>query len=453
MHIAEFLAEVPPFDTLSPSALGWLVSQVELEDYLAGDQIVRRGERGDCMYVIVEGEVAVPVEHVDGRTRFRARLPARHFFGEMSILTDEPRNADVFAATNCRLVAIPSSAILELTQESVNVAAFLTEVLGERLMEAGGIRKVGKYELIRKIGRGGMSVVYEGWHPDLGRPVAVKMLSHALVHRRNFAERFRNEGRIIAGLDHPNIVDVFDMEEAYATFFIVMEKLEGMDLAQILERNGPLPPADVRRVLRQVATALDYAHSKGVVHRDVKPSNVAVDSSGRCKLMDFGLAKVNRLEAMMNEDQDIVLGTPYYMSPEQARGDELDLRTDIYNLGILAYEMLTGQRPYTGKTKSEVQRKHVQAPIPSLKATVPDVPADLDAFVTRCLQKHPADRFQSCREVLNFLRRSGTTLELRVHTVRVSYDVGVAPEIERLIREFEDRIRATPGAAIVDSEP
>ena len=450
MHLAEFLAEVPPFDTLSPSAMGWLVSQIEMEEYYAGDQIVRKGEPGDCMYVIVSGEVAVPVEHADGRTRFRARLPERHFFGEMAILTDEPRSADVFAMSDCALASIPGMAILDLIDESPDVASFLTEVLGERLMEQGGIQKVGKYELVRKIGRGGMSVVYEGQHPNLDRPVAVKMLSHALVHRRNFAERFRNEGRIIANLDHANIVKVFDMEEAYATFFIVMEKLEGPDLSHIIEKEGALDHSRVRSILKQVAEALDYAHSKGVVHRDVKPSNVSLDESGHVKLMDFGLAKVKRLEALLHEDADIVLGTPYYMSPEQARGDELDLRTDIYNLGILAFEMLTGERPFTGRTKSEVQRKHVQAPIPTPRQLVPNVPADLDAFVATCLQKHPNDRFQTCREMLKFLSRSGQTIELSVRTVRVSYPDQANAQVEAAIGQFRAAIAAVPGAELLE---
>jgi serine/threonine protein kinase len=450
MHLAEFLAEVPPFDTLSPSAMGWLVSQIEMEEYYAGDQIVRKGEPGDCMYVIVRGEVAVPVEHTDGRTRFRARLPERHFFGEMAILTDEPRSADVFAMSDCELASLPGSAILDLIEESSDVASFLTEVLGERLMEQGGIRKVGKYELVRKIGRGGMSVVYEGEHPDLERPVAVKMLSHALVHRRNFAERFRNEGRIIAHLDHPNIVKVFDMEEAYATFFIVMEKLEGPDLSHIIEKEGSLSHSRVRAILKQVAAALSYAHTKGVVHRDVKPSNVSLDETGHVKLMDFGLAKVKRLEALLNEDADIVLGTPYYMSPEQARGDTLDLRSDIYNLGILAFEMLTGERPFTGRTKSEVQRKHVQAPIPTPRQLMPDVPADLDAFVVKCLQKHPIDRFQTCLEVLQFLDRSGQTVESSVRALRISYPDHASDRIESAIKDFRAAIDAVPGAELLD---
>jgi serine/threonine protein kinase len=182
----------------------------------------------------------------------------------------------------------------------------------------------------------------------------------------------------------------------------------------------------------------------------VKPSNVALDETGHVKLMDFGLAKVKRLEALLDEDADIVLGTPYYMSPEQARGDELDLRSDIYNLGILAFEMLTGERPFTGRTKSEVQRKHVQAPIPTPRQLVPNVPADLDAFVATCLQKHPIDRFQTCGEVLKFLNRSGQTVELSVRTVRLSHPDQATPQIEDALQMFREAIAVIPGAELFE---
>jgi serine/threonine-protein kinase len=247
-------------------------------------------------------------------------------------------------------------------------------------------------------------------------------------------------------------VKVFDMEEAYATFFIVMEKLEGPDLSQIIEQEGALGYSKVRGILKQVAEALDYAHSNGVVHRDVKPSNVALDERGHVKLMDFGLAKVNRMEALLNEDADIVLGTPYYMSPEQARGDALDLRTDIYNLGILAFEMLTSERPFTGKTKSEVQRKHVQAPIPSPREFVPGIPADLDIFVTKCLQKHPVDRFQTCRDVLKFLESPGQTVELSVRTINLTFPNSLAFSVDGTIESFRRAVARLPGAEMTVDE-
>ena len=276
------------------------------------------------------------------------------------------------------------------------------------------------------------------------------MLSHQLVYRRNFAERFRNEARIIATLQHPHIVQVFDMEEAYATFFIVMEMLDGEDLSRVI-RRAPMAPREVRRILVQVASALDYAHSRGVIHRDLKPSNIRLLPDGSVKLLDFGLAWVQRYENVLSEDVDIVLGTPYYMSPEQAQGLDLDLRTDVYNFGVLAYEMLTGERPFSGTTKSEVQRRHVEDPIPNLRYKLGEgVPADLVELVHTCMQKRPADRFQTCAEIEGFLSRRGTTTRIRTQAIRVIYEDAVANKVEAAIEKLRKQIEKIPGAEFSD---
>lgn len=443
--IGTWLADVEPFRHLTEAQMERFAEGIQIVRFREGQRIIRKGDAGDAMFVIASGHVAVPIEDPAGQTKFEAQLPPGQCFGEMAILTGEPRNADVYAATSCTLLRIPRDAVLDILDDAGPVASYLTEILGDRLLEGGGIQRVGKYELVRKIGRGGMSLVFEGRHPSLDRPAAVKMLSHQLVHRRNFAERFRNEARIIASLRHPNIVQVFDMEEAYATFFIVMEMLDGQDLSQIV-KHGPMDPRNVRRILVQVAHALDYAHARGIVHRDLKPSNVRIVGDGTAKLLDFGLAWVQRYEAVLEEDEDIVLGTPYYMSPEQARGDELDLRTDIYNLGVLAYEMLTGQRPFVGSTKSEVQRRHVEDPIPSVRSVRDGVPADLEEFVAHCMQKHPADRFQTGRQVIDFLSRSGNTTRIRVRTLRLTYEEQVAHKVDAAVERFERTIAKIEGA-------
>ena len=445
--IATWLGDVEPFRHLTRKQMDRFAEATQIVRFPEGERIIRRGDAGDAMFVIVSGHVSIPVRDAEGNTKFEAQLPSGQCFGEMAILTGEPRNADVYAATSCTLLRVPRDIVLATLDDAMAVASHLTEILGDRLLEGGGIQRVGKYQLVRKIGRGGMSLVFEGRHPSLDRPVAVKMLSHQLVHRRNFAERFRNEAKIIASLRHPNILQVFDMEEAYATFFIVMEMLDGEDVSQIVKR-GAMEPRDVRRVLVQVAHALDYAHARGIVHRDIKPSNVRIASDGAAKLLDFGLAWVQRYEAELEEDEDIVLGTPYYMSPEQARGDELDHRTDIYSLGVLAYEMLTGQRPFVGSTKSEVQRKHVEAPIPFIKDVRPDVPTDLHEFATHCMQKHPDDRFQNIRQVIDFLSRSGNTSRIRVRSMRLAYDGAVAHRVDAAIERFERAIAKIEGAEL-----
>lgn len=448
--IATHLERVEPFDALSPDQLARLAERTTIERYAEGAQIIRCGDVGHTMYVIASGHVSIPVRDRKGRTRFEAQLPPGQCFGEMALLTGETRSADAFAATPCTVLSIPRDAVMEMVDGSPRVASFLTEILGERLMQGDGITHVGKYELVRRIGRGGMSIVFEGHHPGLERPCAVKMLSHQLVYRRNFAERFRNEARIIATLQHPHIVQVFDMEEAYATFFIVMEMLDGIDLSKVVKRK-PMAPREVRRILLQVCSALDYAHSRGVIHRDLKPSNVRLLPDGNVKLLDFGLAWVQRYENVLDEDEDIVLGTPYYMSPEQAQGLDLDLRTDVYNLGVLAYEMLTGERPFVGGSKSEVQRRHVEDPIPDVQAETSErIPADLVELVHTCLQKHPADRFQTCAEVTDFLSRRGTTTRIRTQAMRVIYEERVAERVEAAIEKFRRQIEKIPGAEFGD---
>lgn len=448
--IAAHLAGVEPFNALRTEQMAVLADAIAIERYPEGARILRRGDVGDAMFVIASGHVSIPVVDENGKQKFEAQLPPGQCFGEMALLTGDPRSADAFAATPCTVLRIPRSAVLQVVDASPRVAAYLTEILGERLLEGGGIRTVGKYQLVRRIGRGGMSLVFEGHHPGLERPIAVKMLSHQLVYRRNFAERFRNEARIIATLQHPHIVQVFDMEEAYATFFIVMEMLDGEDLSRVI-RRAPMAAREVRRILVQVASALDYAHSRGVIHRDLKPSNIRLLPDGSVKLLDFGLAWVQRYETVLSEDVDIVLGTPYYMSPEQAQGLDLDLRTDIYNFGVLAYEMLTGERPFSGTSKSEVQRRHVEDPIPNLRDKLGEgVPTDLVELVHTCMQKHPADRFQTCAEIEGFLSRRGTTTRIRTQAIRVIYEDAVASKVEAAIEKLRRQIEKIPGAEFSD---
>ena len=224
---AEFLLSVEAFRSLSAPSAERLAALVQLRNFAPGDIILRRGDPGDSMFIVRTGQVFVPVLDENGKQQFLVQLSARHIFGEMALLTGEPRTADVVAGSDCSCITIPRETLLPLLSEHPSVASFLTEILGKRLMEQGGVRQVGKYKLVGEIARGGMAVVYEGIHPTLGRPVAIKMLSHALVYQRHFADRFRNEARIIGSLRHPGIVEVFDCEEAYATIFIIMEKLAG----------------------------------------------------------------------------------------------------------------------------------------------------------------------------------------------------------------------------------
>ncbi|HAA57795.1 MAG TPA: hypothetical protein DCE42_23715 [Myxococcales bacterium] len=449
-QIASFLKEIEIFQGLSDISAERLAKRVELQTFEAQKLILRRGAPGDRMYVIYEGEVRIPIVDEHGQMRFITHLHKGQVFGEMALLTGDPRNADVVANTDCTCLVISKDTLEDLIQSYPEVAKFLTAILGERLCRSGGIRKVGKYNLIGELGRGGMAVVYEGVHPILERSVAIKMLSHELVYHQEFAERFREEARIIANLRHPNIVEVFDTEEAYATFFIVMEKLSGTDLRDIVRTKGGLSYEEIRILLREMASALDCAHSKGVIHRDVKPSNIVISPDGKAKLTDFGLA----VRVDMNESKQFApassVGTPCYMAPEQIAKKHLDGRADIYALGIITYELLIGQPPYLGSVV-DVLKKHLRGEVPHPRKINPDVPEDLDTFVRTATAKKPEERFQSCAEIVNFFRDPSETLNadrLEVQTLTFVYDKTLQKKVDALLEECRQKAKAIDGLIV-----
>jgi len=254
----------------------------------------------------------------------------------------------------------------------------------------------GRYRIERKLGSGGMADVYLAQDQELGRRVALKLLDERHANDDQFVERFRREAQSAAGLNHPNIVSIFDRGQAEGTYYIAMEYLEGRTLKELLVRNGPTPVPIAIDYARQILGALAFAHRGGIVHRDIKPHNIVVRKDGRLKVTDFGIARSGA--SQMTEAGSIV-GTAQYLSPEQARGAPVDARSDLYSLGIVLYEMLTGRVPYTGDAPVEIAMKHLTAvPDPPSKLR-PDVPHDLDAIVMRALAKDPEQRYGSAEEM------------------------------------------------------
>jgi eukaryotic-like serine/threonine-protein kinase len=253
-----------------------------------------------------------------------------------------------------------------------------------------------RYVIKRKLGSGGMADVYLAEDQELGRNVALKLLNERHAADEQFVERFRREAQSAAGLNHPNIVSIFDRGYAEGTYYIAMEYLEGRTLKELLVRNGPTPIPVSIEYARQILGALAFAHRNGIVHRDIKPHNIVVGSDGRLKVTDFGIARSGA--SQMTEAGSIV-GTAQYLSPEQARGASVDPRSDIYSLGIVLYEMLTGHVPFTGDTPVEIAMKHLSlAPEPP-SALRPEVPHNLDAVVMRALAKDPDQRYASAEEM------------------------------------------------------
>ncbi|MBX9579099.1 MAG: serine/threonine protein kinase, partial [Gemmataceae bacterium] len=267
--------------------------------------------------------------------------------------------------------------------------------------EASAARRVGQYRLARRLGAGGMGEVYLAEHVLLRRPCAVKVIRPEMAGDPGAVGRFEHEARVAAGLAHPNTVQVFDYGVAAdGTFYLAMEYVPGPNLDQLVGQHGPLPPGRVVGLLRQACGALAEAHAAGLVHRDVKPSNILVCDRGGVpdvvKLVDFGLAQGAGGSGPVGGRvwPGVFVGTPSYASPEQARGRaEVDARSDIYGLGAVAYFLLTGRLPFSGPTELETLTAIIHDPVARPRSVRPDVPADLEAVVLRCLEKDPAARF------------------------------------------------------------
>ena len=264
-------------------------------------------------------------------------------------------------------------------------------------MVSPGVVLQGRYRLGEKIATGGMGAVYRATDDKLGRAVAVKVLAANLADDASFVERFRREARAAAGLRHPNVANVFDAGDEDDCHFIVMELAEGRDLARLLREEGPLSPERAVRIIGQICLALGHAHAAGIVHRDVKPANVIVDDNDVVKVTDFGIARAADDSKLTMTGS--VLGTAHYISPEQASGKELAPSSDIYSLGIVTFEVMTGALPFTGDSLMAVAMRHVSDEVPPPSSINPSVAPALDAVVARATQKEARHRFGDTQEM------------------------------------------------------
>ncbi|MCG6945831.1 MAG: protein kinase [Deltaproteobacteria bacterium] len=395
----EFLINTPLLKVIPMEAKCPLLNYMTPQRVPTGTRFISQGDKGDTFYIIQEGTCVVNVEK-NGTKHWLTRLRGGDIVGEIALLTGEPRTANVDAETDMVLWSLTREQFDSICSKYTDLLDFLTELVTHRFTteKVTASRTIGKYLINELIGRGGWSLVYKGMHKSLNMPVAIKMLKHDMAMNVEFAEKFQNEARVVALLNHDNIVKVYDIEELYRTVFIIMEYLEGVPLDRVLHTMPKLPTFKVLDVLLQVCNGLSYAHEQGIVHQDIKPGNVFIQSDGRAKIVDFGLScPPGTVDCGLP-------GTVYYMSPEQIKGDSIDERTDIYSLGIMAYEMTTGQRPYPEDDLSKLMELHVSEDIPDPRSLVPDLPDELHYFIKRATRRDPTARFKSTWEIIRDLQ-------------------------------------------------
>ncbi len=453
----DFLTSNKLLRSIPPHAARPLLNRLRRRRLRCGQRLIRQGDPGDRVYIIQKGACDVLVEK-DGALHAVATLKAGELVGEMAVITGEPRNAHVDAKTDLVLWELSKDDFEEVARRYPDLRAFLTELLTSRL-DASLVcaeRSLGRYLIKQKMGQGGWSIVYQGLHQGLNMPVAVKMLRHNLAMDAEFLEGFRREARIIAQMNHQNIVKVFDIEQRYQTIFIVMEYLEGRSLESLLRQQGALPLPLALDYLDQAVRGLDYAHGKGIVHQDIKPANLFVQPPGQIKILDFGLACPTG-----SDDLDLA-GTAYYMAPEQINGKRVDARTDVYCLGIAAHEMILGRRPYAERDLTELLRAHLDQEIPDPAELRPDLPASVARFLVRACRRDPDERFQDMaqvRQALAGLRRqlgqTGPTPgdgQARSQALRLICPPGQWDALERALGEFSDQVKALGGQCLREPE-
>jgi len=312
------------------------------------------------------------------------------------LLTGERRNASVDAETDMKVWVISKSQFDVMTEKDPDALEFLTELIANRFdsQRPTAYRQIGKYVSTEIIGRGGYSIVYKGAHSVLNLPVAIKMLRHHMAMDRGFLDSFRNEAKTIAGLNHENIVKVYDIEERYKTVFIIMELVEGTSLRDMLDNLKILPPHLAIKYLIQICSGLGYAHRQNILHRDVNPTNIIIGGDDRLKVLDFGLS------CLIGTEDFCSTGTVYYMSPEQLSGEAVGRQTDIYSLGIMAYEMVTGIRPFPEDDLLKLKKFHLVRDIPDPREIMPSLPEKLGAFILKAGRRNPNERFSSVKDAL-----------------------------------------------------
>ncbi|MGD2099137.1 MAG: protein kinase [Desulfobacterales bacterium] len=440
----QFFRNTDLLKSISRDSVCPLLNCITFKNVKAGQRLMTQGEPGADCYIIQKGTCVVSVEK-SGELVSVARLTEGDVVGEMALITGEPRSAHVDAETDMQLWRLTKTEFDSISEVYPDLRSFLTDLV-TKWFETRTItaeRKIGKYLITDVIGSGSYSIVYRGVHEALNMPVAVKMIKHDLAMRSDFIKKFREEARTFAKFNHENIVHVYDIEARYKTLFIIMEHLEGMSLRTLLKRMLKLPPNRVVDYLLQICAGLQYAHSKKAVHQDIKPDNIFILPNEKIKILDFGLA------APCNSE-NFFTGTPFYMSPEQIECLPADTRSDIFGMGLTAYEMLTGQRPFPEEDAWEVMDLHLKEDIPDPVRIMPDLPEVLREFILKACARDVSRRYQNIVEVIKDLKPIGDQLGLKkredppvnrkMATMFLLYKDEHQPELNRMMNEFCEKV-------------
>ena len=379
------------FRSLDQHTLSLMYSRMSDRHFEQGELLIRQGDKGDSLMVVADGEIEVSVIE-DGEKHLLKHAGPGEVIGEMALLTDEPRSASVSAYTPVRAYVISAESFHELATRHPEISALLTLLLASRLGKAKHDALTGNtfhgFRILRCLGRGGTSVVYEAEESGKQRHVALKMMSHRLLYDRVAMGRFQREAEIIESIDHPNIAKFYGRFEAFRTSFLIMEYCEGVTINSAMAHCKRLPEATARKILGQVACAVAHAHDAGIMHRDIKPSNIIATRDGSVKLIDFGLA--GRLDDELLTR--FLLGTPRYMAPEQMTGKPVGKAADLFALGHVAFEMISGRPLFRSKQIWDLRAEVLRWQPPDLDTALPEASAEYRQVVRDVLRTDSAHR-------------------------------------------------------------
>ncbi len=403
-EIAQVLSDGETFHDLDPVIIHKIASYAHIQHFETDQILVRHGRTGNRLYFILKGVVEVQIPDVHGEIRKRVLLRKGDVVGEISLLIESTYSANIVALSDTSAFYLDSLHFISLIREYPAFAEIMTALMTSRMAQNRGINQVGRYQLFGKLGEGSMATVFRAYDKELDREVALKMLKYELACNPRFVERFEQEAKIIASLNHPNIVNVIEVIHEFSTHFIVMEKLQGLNLSMVMYQKGTFSIHETREILSQLASALQYAHNHGetgIIHRDIKPSNVIIDHYGNIKLTDFGIASPP-------QDKDIrVEGTPSYMAPEIINSEVSDGRSDIYSLGVMAFHMLSGSPPFSASKAVRLLKMQVEQPPPDIRNARPDIDENLAIFIEQSLSKDPNNRISDWNRIREILRPIG----------------------------------------------